>query len=34
VQIIQNPALSSWNLALGFISENKKILCKLYKIYY
>ena len=34
VQIIQNPALSSWNLALGLISENKKILCKLYKIYY
>jgi len=29
VQIIQNPALSSWNLALGLISENKKILCKL-----
>jgi len=34
VQIIQNPALSSWNLALGLISENKKIMCKLYKIYY
>jgi len=27
-------ALSSWNLALGLISENKKILSKLYKIYY
>jgi hypothetical protein len=24
----------SWNLVLGLISENKKILCKLYKIYY
>jgi hypothetical protein len=34
VQIIQNPALSSWNLALRLISEDKKIQCKLYKIYY
>jgi len=34
VQIIQNLALSSCNLALGLICENKKIMCKLYKIYY
>jgi hypothetical protein len=34
VQIIQNLALSFCNLALGLICENKKIMRKLYKIYY